>query len=326
MKRLFIIASMAIMAVGCQKTTVENEVLTQIGFNTEVGKQTRAIIDGTTFTGTFGVYAYGHQAENAATKVMQNIEIANTDSKWVAKNGNKYYWPNDASTSINFYAYAPYSVSAALAEDETTMTLTNYEHTDMYLDFMVATPVLKATYADQNGTATDKDPKDQSVPVAFAHQMTQVLFKVKSTTGTGITVTLNKITLKAVTNKADYSTNFTTPTWSSKGTGSYVIFPATGETAKAVTAEGILTTAVTMIPQTLVAAAQQFEVEYKIEGTGVATETVTKTIDLLATNVPAWIPNMKVTYNLSVGLQEITFAPTVAAWSGATETGDISIN
>ena len=45
MKRLIFIASLAMLAVGCQKTEIQNEVLTPIGFSTEVGKQTRAIVD-----------------------------------------------------------------------------------------------------------------------------------------------------------------------------------------------------------------------------------------------------------------------------------------
>ena len=44
MKRLFIIASLAILAVGCQKTEIQNEVQTPIGFSTETGKMTRAIV------------------------------------------------------------------------------------------------------------------------------------------------------------------------------------------------------------------------------------------------------------------------------------------
>jgi hypothetical protein len=35
---------MAIMAAGCQKTEIQNEVQTPIGFSTEVGKQTKAIV------------------------------------------------------------------------------------------------------------------------------------------------------------------------------------------------------------------------------------------------------------------------------------------
>ena len=68
MKRLLLIASVAIMAAGCQKTFVDNEVQTPIGFSTEVGKQTRAIAQGSGDgsgeyfeTQPFAVYAYGNK-------------------------------------------------------------------------------------------------------------------------------------------------------------------------------------------------------------------------------------------------------------------------
>ena len=75
MKRLFIVASMAIMAVGCQKTTVENEVLTPIGFNTEVSKLTRATV---AYEGTeFGVFSYANQNGALLNRPMENVKIEN---------------------------------------------------------------------------------------------------------------------------------------------------------------------------------------------------------------------------------------------------------
>ena len=124
MKRFFIIASMAVLAVGCQKTEIQNEIQTPIGFSTEVGKQTRAIVDGTNYgtTQPFAVYAYGHQGDATATVVMNNVEISYTaasgegtsvvPAKWSATGTTKYYWPNDPNTYINFYAYSPAAMTS----------------------------------------------------------------------------------------------------------------------------------------------------------------------------------------------------------------------
>ena len=83
MKRFYFIAAMAIMAVGCQKTEIQNEVQTPIGFSTEVGKQTRAIVqnkvypEGETTAQPFAVYAFGWQEANDNT-VMSNVAIGFT--------------------------------------------------------------------------------------------------------------------------------------------------------------------------------------------------------------------------------------------------------
>lgn len=94
------------------------------------------------------------------------------------------------------------------------------------------------------------------------------------------------------------------------------------------------TTPVTMIPQALTASVasddpasvvngQSFTVVYTISGTGVATETVEKTFDFAAATMAsgqtaAWDINKKITYTLTISLNEITFAPTVETWEEAT--------
>ena len=77
MKRLIIVASLAILAVGCQKTFVQNEVQTPIGFSTEVGKQTRAIVNTYDDAQPFGVFAYGYDnGQPNDVPVMNNVEVA----------------------------------------------------------------------------------------------------------------------------------------------------------------------------------------------------------------------------------------------------------
>ena len=108
MKRLIIVASLAILAVGCQKTFVQNEVQTPIGFSTEVGKQTRAIVNTYDDAQPFGVFAYGYDNGVANNDpVMGNVEIAKGNSGWKATDGITYYWPNDPDNYLNFYAYSP---------------------------------------------------------------------------------------------------------------------------------------------------------------------------------------------------------------------------
>lgn len=396
MKRLLIIASLAILAMSCEKTIVSNGVRTPIGFSTEVGKQTRAVVQNTAYPTDqpFAVYAYGHQdlgTSEEVTPIMNNVEVSytpadntNPAAKWSATGTTKYYWPNDPRTTINFYAYSPALVATPTAtanhqklngtiahrekldgNDPAGLYLTGYTHSNMYVDFMVARPVLGATYQDQDGDSGQAQNLT-AVPTSFNHQMTQVVFNVKTSEEySGITFTVTDITLNNIKDKANYShatltpsyadqnvnqtTSFTQGVWSAQevttgandAKGTFNIFPAekyvastaedgapgidANEAAKAVTDQIVLvTTPVTMIPQDLVADGQSFKITYTISGTGVATETVVKTVDLRSANHTSWGVNQKVTYNVTIGLNEILFNPTVVGWE-ETSGGDIDI-
>lgn len=251
MKRYFFIAAMAILAVGCQKTEIQNEVQTPIGFSTEVGKQTRAIVDGNLYPDgqnaqKFSVFAYGWQNSTPNdVPVMDDVEIApatrtiNDVEKtvWASNDGISYYWPNDPNTKLNFYAYSPSIDSNAPAhktlngnvthrESETSVTenevtttipagfvLSDYKHTNQYVDFMVATPVKQATYSSTDPqTLTSIDEPLGTVPVVFNHQMTQVLFKVTTDkVYPGVIFTVEEITLKNIRYKGKYTHNTLTP-------------------------------------------------------------------------------------------------------------------
>lgn len=375
MKRFYFIAAMAIMAVGCQKTEIQNEVQTPIGFSTEVGKQTRAIVqDGTYLTDQpFAVYAYGHQGNAAATTVMDNVEISYTagsgegttavPAKWSATGTTKYYWPNDPNTYINFYAYSPATMTSngnndpadhkvlhflvgtgnGVSHSETAgLTLTKYSHSNMYVDFMVAKPVLRAKYATTDPDNLTTNPEAAgTVPVVFEHKMSQILFKVTTAEDyPGVKFTVNSITLNDIKNTADYTSY--TNTWTTGETiDDYPIFPA--ETSKGASSANLLengvekvieltyannkrgemlTTGVTMIPQTMQSDVQAFTIVYDVEGTGVAKETVTKKVFLYkdGATLNSWGVNQKITYTVKIGLKEILFEPTVADWTGTTGT------
>ena len=349
MKRLFFVATLAIMAAGCQKTFVQNEVQTPIGFSTEVGKQTRAIV-ATTFDSTqpFGVYTYGHQGIDPATLVMDNVEIAKIGEEYKATNNIAYYWPNDASTTLNFFAYSPYcgtnqGTNAANVKNHQKMngTLTHsedggfsisgYEHKNMYVDFMVSDNVIGAKYNDATTNNSGK------VDLTFNHRMTQLVFKVKTdkTYSNDITFTLKSITLNGIKNNANITNGVFTN--DASGTASYVIYPAKAESdangapgldadqTATLKVDNALSEVTEIIPVTMIPQAfdqgQSFTVVYNVTGTGVATEDVTKTFEFDGT--PAWGANKCITYTLNLGLKEITFNPKVADWTPDSGSFDI---
>ena len=418
MKRLFIIASLAILAVGCQKTEIQNEVQTPIGFSTETGKLTRAIVtNGANGIAQypeeqpFGVIAYAYQLNknndgsfstervpDSKSVPMENIEISNDGGTWRATGDIVYYWPNDPRTHMDFYAYSPakpkngnkdtqllahqeltgiisHSEQESNQDTEYGLVLSNYTHDNMYVDFMVADPVVSATYANQISNA-----EYGVVNLNFRHEMTQISFVVKldaaetTTEGTtrvdnkypNIDFTIKSIVLNNVVSGATYAYN--DPNFSNTGLkwtptndaiADYKIYPATSNPApdagdyknsygapeltnaserkfeKTVVLRTDMstrgdvqvgedcpghkfsTTPVTMIPQAWNANdLQSFTIVYEISGTGVAKEEIVKTFAFnSSTPAPNWIANKKITYTLTIGLKEITFAPSVTNWS-----------
>lgn len=379
MKRLLIIASLAILAMSCEKTIVSNGVRTPIGFSTEVGKQTRAVVQDNAYPTDqpFAVYAYGHQdagTGDVVTPIMNNVEVSYTDAqtsaKWSATGTTKYYWPNDPRTTINFYAYSPAYITGQNApmtqnlknhqklsfdtnvngygishSENGGFNLVGYKHDNMYVDFMVAAPVIGATFGDQDGNGNSNP--DDAVPVSFSHRMTQIVFNVQTNVdyGNDITFLLKSIKLANIKNVANVENgNFTN---ASSGSVTYTVFPALAETdangapglqenqsvafpnGLAVSVQGNNNNTgqiipVTMIPQAFDNNGQKIIVEYTIAGTGVASETVVSEIPLTANNSPVWATNKKITYKLLIGLNEILFEPTVQNWD-TEESGNINI-
>lgn len=340
MKRFTLfIAMVGLLATSCQKTIVKNEMETPISFATESGKQTRAIVQDETYLETqpFGVFAYGHQGNATPTTVMNNVEVSCSASVWKATSGS-YYWPHDPNTTLDFYAYSPYTGTDGTAtgdDQKLTVTpthseaeglkLTGYKHTNMYVDFMVAAPVRGATYTNPDGVESTTGSAGV-VPVVFAHEMTQVLFEVYTDKAyEGVTFTVNSIQLEGICNEADYSYEDKWSGQSAFGT-TFKVFPAGEEGATPITNEPHLkTTPVTMIPQNIKVDTQKFTINYSISGEGVATETVTKTLELESDALVSggqqpmdgtvyWEPNTRITYKVVIGLREITFTPSVAVW------------
>ncbi len=360
MKRFMLfIAMVGFVATSCSKTIVKDEVETPISFSTESGKLTRAIVQDNDYfeAQPFGVFAYG--SNDGTNAFMNNVEVSCSSSTWKATGTTKYYWPNDPRTTINFYAYSPVCSTAKMTQNLAAhqqlngtvahteadgFSLTDYSHGNMYVDFMLATPVKGATFGNPDGNA-QADDTDGKVPMVFHHQMTQIIFTVSTNEAySGVNFAVRSITLKDVTNVASYTQNYSTSygTWRSAETGDYQIFPAVetdfggtdedeydhdfdgnqANDGKIVSSTSILETVpVTMIPQNIAQSAQKFEIVYTINGTGVASEVVTKTLDLYVnTSSPQWIANRKITYNVVIGLNEITFEPSVAEWDATDET------
>ena len=364
MKRFYVTAAIAasLLATSCQKTYVIDEVRTPIGFSTEVGKQTKAIVDNNEYLTSqpFGVFAYG-LTENASwstapstdNEVMKNVIISYTykageegEKVWKATDGKTYYWPNYSKTTLSFFAYSPYSKAAEGESNGVGMNKTPsyeapsgvnaggikieaYEHTDKTLDFMTA-DAKDRTYTQPDGSEGASTATKGTVKLQFKHQLAQLVFAVKKADDyAGITMTLQSITLNNIGNTATFQNGqWDTPT---TYTGAYEI-DYSDVTDKTFTKTGAVTSkGMTVIPQSLRASeqsnpGQRMTIVYEISGTGVAKETVTKTVDLYTQNLTKWEPNQKMTYNISIGMQEILFNPSVSTWTTPESSAEVPIN
>lgn len=306
MKANLLLAAAVISLIGCQKTEVQNHAQTAISFSAQVGKGTKAPVSGIDYPTDvpFGVFAYALTSANWSTsspltnEVMNKVEISYQSSTWKATTGN-YFWPTNANTKLSFFAYSPKAATPAPTFTSADgVTFTDYVN-DGSTDLMYA-------------SATDK--QSGAVSLAFSHATAQVLFTVKRASAyEGVTIKVTSIKFNDVNSKGTFKAQGAA--WTSIGTpvDTYVIYDnATGQNA---TAEQIaIGSALVMIPQT--SAAMTFTIVYEVSGTGVATETVTKTI-AFGNN---WERNQKISYNLTISLNEITFTPTVTNWDAATDT------
>ena len=362
MKRFYVTAAIAasLLATGCQKTYVIDEVRTPIGFSTEVGKQTKAIVDDKLYLTSqpFGVFAYGltgnaswSTAPSTDNEVMKNVIISYTykagnegEKVWKATDGTTYYWPNDSNTTLSFFAYSPYSIKADNSADPevaaegmgVTPTFTaaggikieGYEHKDQTLDFMTA-DAKDRTYTQPDGPEGESEATDGTVKLQFKHQLTQLVFAVKKAADyNGITMELVSIKLDKIGNTATFENG----TWAAPttSTGEYTIDFTGANMTLTTDAESPKGKGMTVIPQALAdesgaSKGQTMTIVYEISGTGVAKETVTKTVNLSDGTLKSWAANQKITYNISIGMQEILFSPSVENWSPVSSS-DIQIN
>lgn len=352
MKRFYVTAAIAasLLATSCQKTYVVDEVNTPIGFEANLGKQTKAIVNGATLpdAGTFGVFCYAltdgsswSDSSPLTNKVMNNVQIGKDGDTWRATGDIKYYWPNNADTKLNFFAYYPYQAVAETSTDpnqetlgqipgvdKNGITLTNYVHDNIYVDFMTA-DAKDRTYEKPDGASATSATKG-TVKLQFTHQLTQLVFAVKKAADySGITMTLQSITLNNIGNTATFENG----TWAAPtiSTGTYTIDFTEANMTLTTDAENSKGKGMTVIPQSLTASTesasgQTMTIVYKIKGTGVAEETVTKTVDLYTENLKKWDPNQKITYNISIGMQEILFNPSVSTWTTPESSAEVPIN
>ena len=239
MKKLLILASIALLAMACNKTyqvVPDGAEGTPIGFSTWTEQLTKAearVQGSNTFLAgdTFAVYGYKETTSPAAkVTVFDGVTVTAASSTSWDYEKHRYWDTNyDAYT---FFAVSP-SASAGTVNAQTgeiTSAATTFHGNDN--DILVADKktVLKTATPEPFGDGT---VKFGVVPIVFNHVASMVDFKVKKAPTLGdATVSVSDFKLLQIENagvmtvSGAYTDTHPVVTWSNTGTGTYL--PAHG--------------------------------------------------------------------------------------------------
>lgn len=313
------ILAIAVMAAAVLTSCVKNEIVSpagEINFNAVNLKNTKAEVYGPIANATypdehFGVFAFPNL--DPTVKYMNNVEIQKVGTYW--KNAaQNYYWPKEDGNSLDFVAYSPYVL------DPCSGTVTATYDKGIAIDNFTTTAELgRQVDLMVSNVVEDQTAADGEVDVVFKHVLSQIRFtaapKEAGYTIGGITVNSVKFTVKS---QADYAQTGTAVQWNAWSNHDVdLVYEALngGQSVDLTsTAAKEISVPLLIIPQN----ATQITVAYTINyGSGHLENCV-------ATYTPAaqWQMNKIYTYNLSIGLDEIKFNPSVSPWdtTGVNET------
>lgn len=236
MKKIFFLAASAILlAAGCQKTEVINQVTPDgdpsMNFATNMGKLTKGAEDAgeaNLKAQDFRLWAY-YKADDAnregdqTNKVydsMHNIKITDDESgKW--NSTTTHFWPGKNKV-LKFFAISADEATTGEAEGLTaagdpvsskvtvdpvsnTMTVTGFTVNPAAPD----TDLMVANYVEAAQNGSDGYTSN-TVPFSFKHALTKVEFKFKNTDAAKTDVYLQQMYVNGINTKADLTVTGTT--------------------------------------------------------------------------------------------------------------------
>lgn len=360
MKKFFL-AALAIAAIAsCTKNEV-NEVTAndQITFQTVVGPNTKALIDGIVYNTSdpaFGTVAYynatGSTFPTSAALYIPESMVSYSSSYW--RTATPYYWPKNGS--LTFFSYSPYTEleSSMVCNETTGLTLTDWDvDAKQGVDVMVADVQTGQTANDSHGGYT-------GVPTIFRHKLSQIVdvtFKTDKDYNDGTPFSagekqffINYVKINNLEQTGTYTSGNDVDdtqlgTWELPATPAYdhnynwfnETTSCDKEFKSAATSANTMTYLLVM-PQTYetftapetAADVSNVEVKYTIrtytDASNFSDDVVTTHVsmyDIFSTSHTLDM-NKKVTINFTIGVNQIYWAPSVVAWEG--QTGAATIN
>ena len=291
MKRLFIIASAAIVALAsCSKTqVVYNDAPEEIGFKAVTGVMTKANLDGHTTMGVFANLSDGKADYFTPSNNAKFIE----GTQW--KGETPRYWPL-GNANLDFVFYAPYSETGITR----TYTETPAENT-LKIAVDNSTTQTNWLYGDAMKTG-NKSTAVADVSPTMKHLLAKITINL---TGT---VTLKQMTLTGTEQKETATINYgvtpVTVNWTNENATKDWTFLTEDATLGAEVGGNTFTCYV--IPTT---DQTSITLNYALSG-GAATD---YTIDL--SPLDNWKAGYNYIYNIIVEPGEIIFSPQVEPWT-----------
>lgn len=306
----------------------------------------------------FAVFA--HYYENGYTTLgngiqyMNNVQVTygatpgGTNGSWGSNPA--YYWPKVGS--LTFAAYAPY-MTTGVTYDATGIHFSDYQIADLaenQIDLLFSERAYDQTSADQ----TDHDPYYYGVQINFLHALSSIKFKVAmdptlADSALDYEFVVTKIDVLNAYSQGDFDQNLTdgkdnkTPVAASGDWTDYQTeknyeaynnddpgISLTDATVKE-TVTGSNATNLILLPQkmkhgTAADASDEVKVQvtYKMRHNEMkAGEYITTVIDVSlnsSASVTEWLRGKRYVYTLTLGLEEIRFAPKVEPWVEQTVT------
>ena len=289
----------------------------------------------------------------------QEVHYVSGDKIWEPT--SKYYWPLQGS--LTFFAYYPFAGLTTPAYTQVTKSFSMGSFT-VNTEAASQVDVLVSSFAeDKTGNeSTYNDGTTTStltgVPIVFKHMLSKIVFTAAADAnvyGSGLSFKINNITLGARKTSASMTvTPGSTPTWDDPTAlqAFTVINTAFPNALTTNNAENWLTTsqsaeigsAMLMIPNTNflgedntddLKATTDNDDEYvtvsytlyrRNDGLSMGSKTIKFWLNDNQGTVNHWEAGKKYTYQLTIGLEEIRFAPTVTDWVPEAQTADVPGN
>lgn len=348
MKKFYFIATALLITLGAC-TNDETNPGQEITFKSVNQKSSKASFHGPMMDATynenehFGVFSFYNDGTDAPKTFMDNVEIKKDGEQW--RNGNvKYYWPT--SGSLTFACYSPYDFIEGSTDDATIVSATK-DGGIAFNDFIATTDSLKQI---DLMVADNVIPTENSgvVTVTFKHILSQIKFTARTTenykVNTNVSkIVINKVIVHKICTKGDYSSEdgtFVKGDWSLSSELSdsldYIVLSESTNPKEISLIGGINDTVhiakpILIIPQNGTDTNWSdgdadkedkiFEIKYTVTFKEGLTETTSEKTAYIKPN-SVWEKGKIYTYNLVVGLNEITFTPTVQDWEAGTDTAN----
>lgn len=296
------------LAAAAMTSCTQSEVLEvaenrAIGFESFVGKSTRAVDDLTDESNFNKFFVYGSYENGGSYVLVYGNDVVNkVEANWI--NEKLQYWVNGKN-----YKFAAYSDGNTKLESG--VTFTDATGALEIEDYVVGTNDLIAVdEVSQTGQASGND----KVALTFSHLLSKVKFTFSTTFGDHLTVTVTDLTVKQVENKGTWDGTQWTPSVPSVTADKS--YDASGLVA---TSTGTESEECYVLPQSNIDLKASFTVTVTDEGNNTIAEKTFSNVSLASGSDNKWVDGYAYNYKANItpanmGANPIEFNPSVSSW------------